>query len=246
MNIVGVIPARWSSKRFPGKPLVMIKGKSMIQRVYEQAKKSKLINRIIIATDDKRIFDEVIRFGGEVMMTSKKHKTGTDRISEVIKNIDGEIIVNIQGDEPYINPNTIDETVKALMTDDETVKALMTDDEAVVSTPIIKISDLKVIKNPNVVKAIRNTKGYAIYFSRSEIPFKREKSKTEYYKHLGLYVYRKDFLMKLVKMKQTNAEKSESLEQLRILENGYKIKTVIVKRESQSIDTPSDLKKLHG
>ncbi|HRE40675.1 MAG TPA: 3-deoxy-manno-octulosonate cytidylyltransferase [Ignavibacteria bacterium] len=236
MNIVGVIPARWSSKRFPGKPLVMIKGKSMIQRVYEQAKKSKLINRIIIATDDKRIFDEVIRFGGEVMMTSKKHKTGTDRISEVIKNIDGEIIVNIQGDEPYINPNTIDETVKALMTDDE----------AVVSTPIIKISDLKVIKNPNVVKAIRNTKGYAIYFSRSEIPFKREKSKTEYYKHLGLYVYRKDFLMKLVKMKQTNAEKSESLEQLRILENGYKIKTVIVKRESQSIDTPSDLKKLHG
>lgn len=237
MKITGIIPARWGSSRFPGKPLVMIDGKSMIRRVYGQAKKSKLLNNVIVATDDKRIANEIINSGGEAVMTSTKHKTGTDRINEVIKKIGnkaGEIIVNIQGDEPFINPKTIDLTIKELINNKD----------AVVSTPIKKISYEKEILNENVVKVAQDKKGYALYFSRSVIPFNRSKKKINYYKHIGLYVYRKNFLSKFVKMKQTENEIAESLEQLRILDNGYKIKTVVIKEESISIDTPADLKKI--
>lgn len=237
MRITGVIPARWGSSRFPGKPLVIINGKSMIRRVYEQAKKSKLITNVIVATDDKRIADEIINSGGEVIMTSSNHKTGTDRIFEAVKklgNNSGEFIVNIQGDEPFINPKSIDTAIKALIKDKD----------AVVSTPIKKITNQKEISDEGVVKAVIDKDDYALYFSRSVIPFNRTKKKINYYKHIGLYVYRKNFLSKFVKMKQSENEIAESLEQLRILDNGYKIKTVLIKEESISIDTPADLKKI--
>lgn len=237
MRITGLIPARWGSSRFPGKPLVIINGKSMIRRVYEQAKKSKLITNVIVATDDKRIADEIINSGGEVIMTSSNHKTGTDRIFEAVKklgNNSGELIVNIQGDEPFINPKSIDTAIKALIKDKD----------AVVSTPIKKITNQKEISDEGVVKVVIDKDDYALYFSRSVIPFNRTKKKINYYKHIGLYVYRKNFLSKFVKMKQSENEIAESLEQLRILDNGYKIKTVLIKEESISIDTPADLKKI--
>ncbi|HCA42959.1 MAG TPA: 3-deoxy-manno-octulosonate cytidylyltransferase [Bacteroidetes bacterium] len=237
MKITGVIPARWGSSRFPGKPLVMIDSKTMIRRVYDQAKKSKLITNVIVATDDIRIANEIINSGGEAVMTSSEHNTGTDRISEAIKKIGnkaGEIIVNIQGDEPFINPKTIDIAIKELIKNKD----------AVVSTPVKKISNEKEILNENIVKVAKDEKGYALYFSRSVIPFNRSKKKINYYKHIGLYVYRKNFLSKFVKMKQSENEIAESLEQLRILDNGYKIKTVVIKEESISIDTPADLKKI--
>lgn len=234
MKIIGIIPARYDSTRFPGKPLADINGKPMIQHAWESACKSKLLDRVIIAADDKRIYDNVISFGGEAVMTSKKHKSGTDRIAEVIKNIKCDLVVNIQGDEPFISYKNIDKAVRQLITD----KKLN------VSTLAVKIQDNSEIKDPNNVKVVIDKNGNALYFSRSPIPYDRNNKKVNYLKHIGLYVYRKSFLMKFVKMKQAMLEKAESLEQLRILENGEKIRVVITKIDSISVDTPADLYKI--
>lgn len=230
--IIGVIPARYASTRFPGKPLADIFGKPMLQWVYENSGKSKLINEIIIATDDKRIFDTAKKFGGKVVLTSKEHKSGTDRIFEAVRNISCDIVVNIQGDEPFINAENIDRAIAPMLNDSKVL----------VSTIAMKIDNTTDIRNPNKVKVIFDKNNFALYFSRSIIPF--ERNRTQYYKHIGLYVYRKKFLLKYAKMKRTNLEISEELEQLRILENGYKIKVVEVKEDSISVDTPSDLKKI--
>lgn len=235
MKIIGVIPARYGSTRFPGKALAQIKGKPMIQHVWESSSKSKLINELYVATDDKRIFDAVGRFWGKAVMTSAKHKSGSDRIGEAVKNIKCDIVVNIQGDEPYINPLNIDKAIKPLMKD----KNIQ------VSTLCTKIKNKEETDNPNTVKIVTDKSGFALYFSRHAIPFNRENTKgVTYYKHIGLYVYRKDYLMKFIKLKPSKPELAEKLEQLRILENGERIKVVVTNIDSITIDTKDDLKKL--
>jgi len=211
----------------------MINGKTMIQRVYEQALKSKLIDYVIAATDDKRIYNAVMDFGGNAEMTSAKHKSGTDRIGELAKRLDCDIIVNVQGDEPFINPSNIDRAIEPLLLDNSLN----------VSTLCFKIKNKDEIPDPNVVKVLFDNNHNAIYFSRNPVPYFRDSSNVIYYKHIGLYVYRKSYLLKLIKLKQTKAEKAEMLEQLRILENGEKIKVVETKIDSISIDTKADLKR---
>jgi len=234
-KVIGVIPARYASTRFPGKPLIIIDGKPMVQHVWGQVKKSKLIDKLIVATDDKRIFNVVKGFGGEVVMTSHKHISGTDRIGEAVKKLQCDIVVNIQGDEPFIDPKNIDKAVQPLIED----KSLN------VSTLCCKIIDKKEIYSPDVVKVVFDKNGYAIYFSRYGIPFDRDKSgNITYYKHIGLYVYRKSYLEKLIKIKHTKLELAEKLEQLRILESGERIKVIKTKIDSTSIDTKEDLKKI--
>ncbi len=235
MKIIGVIPARYDSTRFPGKPLALINGKPMIQHVWENSSKSKLINELYVATDDKRIFDAVNAFWGNAVMTSKKHKSGADRIGEVVKSKNCNIVVNIQGDEPFINPLNID---KAIM-------PLIKDKNINVSSLCTRIKRKEEIDNPNVVKTVLDKKGFALYFSRYAVPYNRDNAKNiTYYKHIGLYVYRKDYLMKFVKMKPSKLELTEKLEQLRILDNGGRIKVVITNIDSVTVDTASDLKKL--
>lgn len=238
MKIIGVIPARYNSSRLPGKPLMLIKNKPMIQRVHEQAKKSKLLDRIIVATDDKRIQNFVQSINGEAVMTSDKHKSGTDRICEAVSDIECDLVVNIQGDEPFIDPKNIDEAIKVLV-DDKSVNT---------STLATRLTQWKDLLDMNKVKVVIDINNYALYFSRHPIPFDNKHTsqnsvliKSKFYKHIGLYVYRKNFLLKFSKMKESYLEGMERLEQLRILENGEKIKVAIVKKDSISIDTPEDI-----
>jgi len=232
MDAIGIIPARYASTRFPGKPLADIFGKPMIQRVYEQAKKSKLLKRVIVATDDKRIFHQIIESGGEAIMTSGRYESGTDRVASVVKDIDCELVVNIQGDEPFIPPGNIDLVLKPMLTD----KSIL------VTTLAIKLNLYGDIFDPGKVKVVIDKDRNALYFSRSPIPYQRDEEDTViYYKHIGLYVFRKDFLMKFPNMRHTNLEKAEKLEQLRILENGVKIKVIITKKDSVSVDTKKDI-----
>ena len=231
-KIIGVIPARYASTRFPGKPLAMLDGKSMIRRVYEQAFYSKHINDVFVATDDKRIFDEVKSFGGNAVLTSKRHKTGTDRIVEAIKGIKCDIVVNIQGDEPFIKPEVIDSAIKPLLNDSK------------INVSTLAFPFKENVSDENKVKVVFDKNYNALYFSRSVIPDNsRNKTNIIYYKHLGLYVYRKDFLLKFSREKQSELEKAEKLEQLRMLSMGEKIKIVITKDDSISIDTLKDYKK---
>ncbi len=233
-NILGIIPARYGSTRFPGKPLIDIGGKSMIQRVYEQSLKSTSLKKIIVATDDERIAEHVLNFGGEVSITSSTHQSGTDRCAEVLHNEKGEfdIVINIQGDEPFINPAQID--LLAVCFDDIEIQ---------IATLIKKIVLEEDIRNPNIVKAIRNFKNEAIYFSRSPIPYRRNpEAEISYFKHIGIYGYRSDVLREITKLPIGNLEKAESLEQLRWVENGYRIGVKETIIESLSIDTPDDLK----
>jgi 3-deoxy-manno-octulosonate cytidylyltransferase (CMP-KDO synthetase) len=202
----------------------------MIQRVYESTVKSKYINKVVVATDDKRIYECVKEFGGNVMMTSQKHKSGTDRICEVIGKIKSDVVVNIQGDEPFIDYKNIDKAIEPL------IKI----NKINVSTLAIKIKDKKEIFDSNKVKVVFDKNGSALYFSRYAIPFNRDGINTDYYKHIGLYVFRVSFLNKYMNMKQTRLEKSEKLEQLRILEYGEKIKIVLTEKDSFSIDTKED------
>jgi len=244
--ILGIIPARYQSTRLPGKPLIKIGGTSMIRRVYKQVKKSNYISEIIAATDDKRILNEVTSFGGYAVMTSKKHKSGTDRITEVVKSKKCDIVVNIQCDEPFINPKIIDKAIKPLI-DDNTLN---------VSTLAVKFSSIKDLYDEGNVKVVFDNNYNALYFSRAVIPFNRtdrgnnlKQLKTipkekKFYKHIGLYVYRKRFLLKFARMKESYLEKTELLEQLRILENGERIKVVLTNKDSFSIDTKDDLKKI--
>lgn len=234
---VAIIPARYNSTRFPGKPLVDIMGKPMIQHVWEKAVRAKEIEKVIVATDDKKVYNAVKSFGGEVVLTSREHATGTDRIAEVVKGISPgvDIIVNVQGDEPLIEPDMIDQVTKILISEPD----------ASIGTLCRRIDKLDEAKDPNIVKVVFDRKCFALYFSRSTIPFYRDggdrrRSKV-YYKHLGIYSYRRDVLIKLSNLEPTPLEKAEHLEQLRALENGFRIKVGGTKRDTIGVDTKEDL-----
>jgi 3-deoxy-manno-octulosonate cytidylyltransferase (CMP-KDO synthetase) len=234
MKVLGVIPARYASTRFEGKALADILGKPMIQRVYERAINAKTVNELVVATDDQRIFDTVKNFGGKVIMTSQ-HPTGTDRIAEVARNSDTDIIVNIQGDEPLIEPAMIDEAVQPLL-DDTTVD---------LSTLVHRINSEEEYRNPNVVKVAVTRSGFAMYFSRSPIPYvKSNTGNIPIYRHVGLYVYRRYALLDFAQKPPAPFETSEGLEQLRFLENGYRMKVVETQYSSIGVDTPDDLEKV--
>jgi len=235
MKVIGIIPARYASTRLPGKPLVDICGKTMIQRVVEQTRKSSLINDVIVATDDARIESAVKAFHGTVAMTSPALQSGSDRIAAVAKGLDADIIVNIQGDEPLIDPHLIDQTIRLLVDDPD----------AVAGTAVKKITDQNDISNPNVVKAVLDNRNCALYFSRAPIPFERDPDfgtlGHSFYKHFGLYVYRSDFLQTFTLLRPSRLEQIEKLEQLRILENGYRVKCAVTDYDSFPVDTPDDL-----
>ncbi|HDD43434.1 MAG TPA: 3-deoxy-manno-octulosonate cytidylyltransferase [Candidatus Desulfofervidus auxilii] len=232
-----IIPARYQSTRFPGKVLVKWQKKPLIQHVYECANKSPLPKAVFIATDDKRIANCVKTFKGNVIMTSSKHPSGTDRLAEaaqLLKLSPTDIIVNVQGDMPYFPPQIIEEVANPLLNNPFLTMA----------TLVCKITDTKEIYDPNCVKVVFSQNGRAIYFSRSPIPYYRDETKTIYYKHIGIYAYRKAFLDKYIKLSQTPLEKAECLEQLRVLEHGYTIYINITEHEVIDINTPEDLKKL--
>jgi 3-deoxy-manno-octulosonate cytidylyltransferase (CMP-KDO synthetase) len=241
MNILGIIPARYGSTRFPGKPLVNINGKSMIQRVYEQSCKSKRLGKVIIATDDERILRHVADFGGEVAMTSPRHLSGTDRCAEIIGRESGkwDAVVNIQGDEPYIQPEQIDLLCSCFELPDVSIATL-----------VKRINSPEELFNHNNVKVVLNKRNEAIYFSRSPIPYNRNFPEQEwlkhsvYYKHIGIYGYRSKVLSEIASLSKTNLEVTESLEQLRWIENGYSIHAAVTTFETVSIDTPEDLEKV--
>lgn len=239
MRAVGVIPARWASTRFEGKVIAPIHGRPMIQHVWQRCKHSRLLEDIIIACDDERVLKTAQGFGAKAVLTSLSHASGTDRIAEAVRNINAEIIVNIQADEPLIHHNVIDDLVSAIR-----------DDETVSMATVVKVMDtMAELNNPNVVKAVMDGKGYALYFSRSVIPYNREKKgldQIRYYKHLGIYAYRKDFLMAFSKMPRSPLEEAEQLEQLRALEAGVRIKTVVTDQETIGVDTPEDLAKVEA
>lgn len=229
---VGIIPARYASTRLPGKPLIDINGKPMIQWVYENVKKSDL-DRVIVATDDERILKRVVEFGGEVFLTSHNHINGSSRISEVAEKTDADIIVNIQGDEPLINAKVINRVLEAF-----------NDEECIMATLKSEIHEEKELQSPNCVKVITDKNDNAIYFSRFPLPYLREKRNQIYFKHIGIYAYKKDFLLEYVKMKPTELELCESLEQLRVIENGYKIKVLETSENLIGVDTLEDLERV--
>ncbi len=240
LSIIGIIPARYHSTRFKGKPLANIAGKPMIEWTYRQSKKARILERVIVATDDERIFRTVKNFGGEAWLTSGKHKSGTDRIAEVARKMNlskDAIVVNIQGDEPLLKPAMITQLVKPLLKD----KTLN------MTTMSYRIRKKEEIDNANIVKVVTDRKGYALYFSRSVIPYTDSSSKTkkrDFFKHLGLYAYRKNFLLKFTRMPPTEIEKRERLEQMRALENGYRIKVIESKFDPVEVDTPEDISKV--
>ena len=242
MKFIGVIPARYASTRFPGKPLAVLGGKTVIQRVYEQVA-GILGDKTYVATDDERIYDAVEAFGGNAVMTSPNHKSGTDRIEEAVSKIGGnpDVIINIQGDEPFIQQSQIEEIIRCF-DDPETQIATL-------GKPFGKEQDFKVLENPNSPKIAVDNRGYAMYFSRSIIPYIRGKEKGEwmgsypFLKHLGIYAYRKEVLHEITQLPQSSLEIAESLEQLRWLQNGYRIKVGLTDVETVGIDTPEDLKR---
>lgn len=237
MSILGIIPARYASTRFPAKPLADMGGKSMIRRVYEQAKKSKSLSKVVVATDHEEIYNHVVDFGGDVCMTSTHHASGTDRCYEVLskEHTSFDYVINIQGDEPFIAPEQID------------LLASLLDGDTELATLIKKIDSVEQLFNPNLVKAVVNKNDEALYFSRSPIPYVRNMEQVEwvthhhFYKHIGMYAYRNDVLEKITRLEISTLEKAESLEQLRWLENGYKIKVKETSIETMGIDTPEDL-----
>jgi 3-deoxy-manno-octulosonate cytidylyltransferase (CMP-KDO synthetase) len=238
MKALGIIPARYGSTRFPGKPLALLAEKPMVQWVYERAAQAELLSEVIVATDDKRIFDAVKKFGGRAIMTRPDHPSGSDRIAEVAAKSDTEIIVNIQGDEPLIEPAAIDLGVKILLDHPA----------AQVGTLVRPIRDAADLRNPNIVKVALAQDHTALYFSRSLIPFCRG-AQTDaewlqqhtYFKHIGLYIFRRDMLLQFVKWPLGVLERVESLEQLRLLEHGVKIHVAVTAYEARSVDTPEDL-----
>jgi 3-deoxy-manno-octulosonate cytidylyltransferase (CMP-KDO synthetase) len=245
MDILGIIPARYASTRFPGKPLADISGKSLIQRVYEQSRKAACLKDLIVATDDQRILEHVLGFGGQAVMTSEKHRSGTERCKEAIMTWNEghtgpwEVVINIQGDEPFIAPEQID-----------LVGELLGEPGTDIGTLVKKITDKKELTDPNVVKVVMNRYGDAMYFSRSPIPFLRGRDLDDwtdhqsYYKHIGIYGYKTDILIRFPELYPSELELAESLEQLRWLAYGLKIRTKVTEMESIAIDTPSDLSKI--
>jgi len=242
LGVIGIIPARYASTRFPGKPLVDIAGKTMIQRVYEQASKAESLSKVVIATDDVRIADEVTRFGGEFIFTSSNHQSGTDRCAEVIETLTGyDIVINIQGDEPFIEPAQIDLLASCFI-----------EEKVQLATLIKSIQSQESIYNPNSPKVVIDVNGRAMYFSRSPIPFIRNgepgvwAEKHQFYKHIGIYGYRTESLKAITKLPPSSLEIAESLEQLRWIENGFYIQTKVTDLETVAIDTPEDLLKLNN
>ena len=266
MTSIVIIPARYNSTRFPGKPLFLLKGKPLIQYVYENSKGAHFIDDVIVATDSEEILEKVLSFGGRAVMTNKKHPSGTDRIAEVAASLDYEIIVNVQADEPLVRPQMIDNVI-----------LLLNDKRASIGTLVKKITDIGEVIDPNVVKVVFDKDGFALYFSRSPIPYHRDewkllskeqransreqKSKNlrgifelrtlssklqafHCYKHIGIYSYRREALLALSGMEQTELEKREKLEQLRALENGMKIKVMETFFETCGVDTPEDLERV--
>lgn len=242
MKILGIIPSRYDSTRFPGKPLADIQGKTMIQRVYEQASKASTLNKVVIATDNQEIFDHVKGFGGEVIMTSMKHENGTSRCLEAYTEYGKkyDFVINIQGDEPFIQPEQIDLLAKSISAK-----------ETQIATLIKKIEDEKELFDPGTVKVVSDTKSNAIYFSRSTIPFLRDSLQSQwlnvhdFYKHIGIYAYRVEILEELNSIKTSKLEKAENLEQLKWIENGYKVKVSETQLDSHGVDTPEDLEKIN-
>lgn len=239
--IVAIIPARFASTRLSGKPLADINGKPMVQHVFERAQRATLVDSVMVATDDARIVAAVNGFGGKAVMTPVEMKTGTDRIAYVARSLrDAEIVVNVQGDEPLIAPEMIDEAVRPVI-NDSTIT---------VGTLVRKIESEDELRNPGVVKVVRSVDGRALYFSRSVIPFSRDIGGPEllrrhiYFKHIGLYVFRRDFLMRFPGLSQTNLEIAENLEQLRILEHGFTIAATVTEHDSITVDTAEDLERV--
>lgn len=249
-KVVAVIPARWASSRFPGKPLAKICNKPMIQWVVEQTRKARLVSDIIVATDDRRIFDAVGAFGGRAVMTSESHPSGSDRVAEVVAGISCDIVVNVQGDEPLIPPGNIDWVIEPLLKD----RSLK------VSTLMIRIQNAAEVFNPNIAKVATDGQGFALYFSRAPIPFYRDEWKNIYpggvvdtafslgdtvlYKHIGLYAYTKSFLMDFARLPQSRLEDAEKLEQLRILANRIPLKVLETQEDSIGVDCVADLDKV--
>jgi 3-deoxy-manno-octulosonate cytidylyltransferase (CMP-KDO synthetase) len=247
MAVVAIIPARYGSTRLPGKPLARIGGKPMIQHVYENAARAKGLDRVLVATDDQRVEETVRDFGGEVMMTSKNHASGTDRLAEVARKIKADWLVNVQGDLPFIQPETIARAVQPLLRNRSIPMGT-------VGTPIFDEAEWR---NPNIVKVLTDREGFALYFSRSPIPYVRNggidvegnklaggfRKRIWGHRHVGLYVYRRDFLMKFARLRPTALEQIESLEQLRALAYGHRIFVAVVDERSVEVDTPEDLAK---
>lgn len=240
--VTGIIPARFASTRFPGKPLALIGGKTMIERVYEQALKS--LESVFVATDDERIYNAVLNFGGSAVMTSDKHQSGTDRCAEAVRTIEKlagrktDIVINIQGDEPFIKPEQITQLVSCF-----------SDRSVEIATLVKKIEPGENLFNPNHVKVVVDMKGDALYFSRSAIPYIRDAGENEwiskhvFFRHIGLYAYKTDVLEKITQLPRSPLETAESLEQNRWLENGLRIRTAVTESDTFSIDTPEDLQK---
>ncbi|MES2107498.1 MAG: 3-deoxy-manno-octulosonate cytidylyltransferase [Bacteroidota bacterium] len=240
MKTLGIIPARYTSTRFPGKPLVDIAGKTMIQRVYEQAKKCIHLTEVIVATDDTRIYDHVLNFGGNAVMTSSDHQSGTDRCAEVAQHHPQyNVTINIQGDEPFIDPEQISK-----------LAACFNNPDTQIATLIKRVVNEQELFNVNSPKVIINKLSEAIYFSRSPLPHIRGQGQDNwlscftYFKHIGIYGYRADILQQITKLPVSSLEKAESLEQLRWIENGYRVKVAETELETHAIDTPEDLEKL--
>ncbi len=238
MRILGVIPARYASSRFPGKPLAEIHGKSMIRRVYERAVSSEVFAAVVVATDDPRIYDHVSAFGGEVLMTLPSHESGTERCLEALQKMQApfDAVVNIQGDEPYIHPEQLQE-----------ISAIIERPDVEIATLVKRIHDADTILNPNRVKVVMNDRNEALYFSRSPIPYAREQNienwlgPHDYYKHIGLYAYKTETLIEIVHMEPGILEQTERLEQLRWLERGKRIVCGFTRHDSFGVDTPDDL-----
>lgn len=235
LKVIAVIPARYHSSRFEGKVLAEIHGKPLVEWVYRQTVRSLLVNKTIVATDDERIFKAVTKFGGEAIMTSANLKTGTDRIAEAVKDIEADLVVNVQGDEPLITPEVIDSVIKPLLEIPDLEMA----------TAASEIKNKNELTNPNVVKVTMDRDNYALYFSRSRIPYQCEEQEfSPVYKHLGIYSFRKDFLLRFISLPPCDLEKAERLEQLRAIGNGYKIKVIKTKYAGIGVDTKEDLEKV--
>ena len=234
MNAVVIIPARMGATRFPGKPLIDLCGKPMIQWVYERASKAAGVSRVMVATCDQEIIDVVTGFGGEAVMTSGKHRSGTDRLAEAAAGLDADVIVNVQGDEPLMDPVSIQRALEPCALD-----------SSVLMTSLMAPIDRESAKDPNLVKVVVTTDNFALYFSRSPIPYERKSLQGRgIYGHVGLYAYTKDFLLKFASLEPTPLEKAESLEQLRVLEHGYRIKMVEVADRPLGVDTWGDLERV--
>jgi len=238
MKFMAIIPARYASTRFPGKPLAVLGGKTVIQRVYEQV--SSVLDEVYVATDDHRIYDCVTGFSGRAVMTREDHKSGTDRIEEAVEKIQSsaDVIINVQGDEPFIQPSQIN-----------TLKSLFDDPDTQIGTLGKLFESIDAIENPNSPKIVTDNRGFALYFSRSVIPYIRGKELTDWFgeypflKHLGIYAYRREVLREVTRLPQSSLEKAESLEQLRWLQNGYRIRVGLTDVETVGIDTPEDLQR---